>query len=113
MGRKKSATQILPALMCGQACLTHRDAHTFEQTSFQVQPPLGVAAAHFRHGRAGQQLSVVEAPLPLLGRMHRHRDHQHLRSHFNKGFQGISQENTQSAGDGLHSLVLEQMDQRA
>jgi hypothetical protein len=66
-----------------------------------------VAAAHFRYGCAGQQLRVVEAPLPLLGSVHRHRDHQHLRSRFNKGFQAICQKHTQAAGEGLHAAVLE------
>jgi hypothetical protein len=113
MGRKKSATQVLPALMGGQARLTHRDTHAFEQTRFQVQPPLRVAAAHLRHGCARQQFGVVEAPLPLLGSVHRHRDHQHLWSRSNKGFQAIRQEQTQAAGDGLHALVLEEMDQGA
>ena len=107
MGRKKSATQILPALVGGQACLTHRDTHTFEQTCFQVQPPLGMAAPHFSNRRAGQQFRMVKAPLPLLGRVHGHRDHQHLRSTANKGFQAICEEHTQALGDGLHSVVLE------
>jgi hypothetical protein len=113
MGRKKSATQILPALMGGQASLTHRDTHTFEQTRFQVQPPLGVAPAHLRHGRTGQELGMVKPPQALLGGVHRHRNHHHLRNSSNKGFQAICQEHTQAAGNGLHSAVLEQMDQGA
>ena len=112
MGRKKSATQILPALVSSQACLTHRDTHAF-QACFQVKSPLGMAAAHLRHGRAGQELGRVEAALTLLDGVHGHRDNQHLGRRSNKGFQAICQDHTQAASNGLHTLVLEQMDQRA
>jgi hypothetical protein len=50
---------------------------------------------------------VVEAPLPLLGRVHRHGDHQHLWRRSHEGFEAICQEPTQAAGDGLHAVVLE------
>jgi hypothetical protein len=113
MGRKKSATQILPALVSGQACLTHRHSHAFQQARFQVQPPLGVAAAHLRHGRAGQQLGMIKPPQALLGCVHGHRDHQHLSRRSSKGFQAVRQENTQTSGNGLHTLILEQMNQRS
>jgi hypothetical protein len=107
MGRKKSAPQILPALVSSQACLAHRDMHTSEQIRFQLHPPLGMAPAHLRNCRSCQQLGVIEAALPLFGSVHRHRDHQHLRCNSNKSFQAIRQEHTQSAGHGLHSVVLE------
>ena len=54
-----------------------------------------------------QQLGMVEAPLPLLGGVHRHRNHRHLRSNSKKGFDAICQEHTQTAGNRLHAAVLE------
>jgi hypothetical protein len=99
--------------MGGQACLTHRDTHTFEQTRFQVQPPLGVASAHLRHGRASQQFGMVETPQALFGGVHGNRYDQHLGRRTGKNFQAVRQEHTQPAGNGLHSLVLKQMDQGA
>jgi hypothetical protein len=113
MGRKKSATQILPALMGGQACLTHRDTHTFEQPRFQVKPPLGVASAHLRHRRASQQFGMVEAAQALFGSVHGNRDDQHLGRRSNERFQAIRQEHPQAPGNRLHPLVFEQMNQRS
>jgi hypothetical protein len=113
MGRKKSATQILPALMRGEACLTHRDTNTFEQTRFQVQPPLGVASAHLRHGRAGQQFGMVEASQALFGSVHGNRYDQHLGRRSNERLQAIRQEHSQAPGNRLHPLVFEQMNQRS
>jgi hypothetical protein len=113
MGRKKSATQILPALVGGQACLTHRDTHTFEQTRFQVQPPLGMASAHLRYGRAGQQFGMVEAPQALFGSVHGNRYDQHRGRRSNERFHAIRQEHPQVLGNRLHPLVFEQMNQRS
>jgi hypothetical protein len=111
-GRKKSATQILPALVGGQACLTHRNSHALQQTRFEMQPPLGMAAPHLDNRGTGKQLGMVKATLPLLAGVHRHRDHQHwLRR--NKGFEAIGQERAQTAGYRLHTVVLEQVNHLA
>jgi hypothetical protein len=113
LGRKKSATQILPALVGGQACLTRRDTHTFEQTRFQVQPPLGVASAHLPQGCVGQQFGMVEAPQALFGSVHGNRYDQHLGRRSNESFQATCQEHPQAPGNRLHPLVFEQMNQRS
>ena len=73
-------------------------------------------AAHLRHGRPGQQFSMIEAALALFDRMHRHRDNQHLPGRVCgrcKSFEAGRQELTQSPGDRLHTLVLKQVNQRA
>jgi hypothetical protein len=59
LGRKKSASQILPALVGGQACLTHRNSHAFQQTRFQLQHPLRVATARLDNRGTGKQLGMV------------------------------------------------------
>ncbi len=112
--RKKSATQILPALVASQARLTHRNAHTFQQTGFQVQSKLRMPPAHLRHGRAGQQFSMIKAALTLLNWVQGHRNNQHLPGRVcgrDNGFEAIRQQPTQPPGDRLHTLVLEQMHQ--
>jgi hypothetical protein len=115
-GRKKSATQILPALVCSQARLTHRDSHPLEQTGFQMQRVLGMTAPHLRNSCPGQQLGMVEAPLALLDGVHGHRDYQHPPRPCrgaSKSFQAIRQERTQPPGNWLHAVIFEQMNQRA
>jgi hypothetical protein len=115
-GRKKSATQILPALVGGQARLTHRNSHAFQQARFQVQHPLRMAAAHFHDGCTGQQLGMVEATLALLAVVHGNRNNQHLLRcgvGRGKGFEAVCQERTQPARYRLHAVILEQVNQRA
>jgi hypothetical protein len=115
-GHKKSASQILPALVSGQARLTHRNAHAFQQARFQMQRPLGMAAAHLQNGCTGQQFGMIETSLTLFAGVHGHRDNQHLLRRglgHSKGLKTVRQERTQPAGYWLHAVVLEQVNQRA
>jgi len=114
-GRKKSATKILAALVCSQARLTHGHSHSLEQVGLEVQLPVGMSAAHLVDGCAGQKLGMVKATPALLCCVHGHSDNEHLpRSCLGPGkhFQAVSQEHAQPAGDWLHPLVLEQVNQR-
>ncbi len=115
-GEKKAPRRFCRRWWGRQARLTHRNAYPFQQTRIEVQFPLGMAAARLGDGRASQQLGMVEAAPALLAQVHRHRDHQHLPGHPSGGgkrLQALRQQNTQSPGHWLHTVVLEQMDERA
>ena len=76
---------------------------------------MGMPAAHLVDGCAGQKLGMVKATPALLCCVHGHSDNEHLpRSCLGPGkhFQAVSQEHAQPAGDSLHPLVLEQVNQR-
>jgi hypothetical protein len=115
---KKSTTQILPALVCGQARLTRRNSGALQHMGFHMQLPFRMAVAHLQDGGAGQQIGVIIAAVALLARVHGYRYNQHLlrccfRPGRSKDFQAIGQESTQPIGYRLHTLVLEQMNERA
>ena len=77
--RRKSAAQIPPALVRGQAGLTRGRPSAFEQPGGEAEIEPGMPSAHLRNHRLRQKRRVVETPLPQLGGVQGHRDDQHRR----------------------------------
>ena len=111
MRRKKSASQILPALVGGQACLTHRHSYAFQQTGFQAQTHWGWRRRISAMAARAINSAWLNPRWRMLAGMHGNRNHQHLVPR--QKLPDYLPAAHPAGRNGLHALVLKQMNQRA